>query len=498
MFTSMIWSVGYSIAAFIVGFIVTPILVAKLGYEQYGLYILVQNIASYALVFDFGFAWAAVRYFAMDRNDPAAFEQRSRTLLTLFAFMAVICSLVALIFGPSLVQWAGLDIERRSTSPLFLLASLGLAAQLLGAVPDAWLRADERFRALNLLRTIALVVLGLGSAALVTLGGTLAALFFFNTTISWFTTFFLWFVASKSFLILRICTPGWHPNRIKEMINFSLWSFGGRLAQGVILQFDRYLAALFGGSAGVTFYSVPANLSSRVNFLGAPAASVFFSRASALASREDPPDVQRQYFTAARILNLCIACCAVPLLLLGDKFLEYWIGPYMAEQGAWVLRWLAIGYWLVSVGSLAAAGLDGNGRADLSAKVQLGSGLLALPLALFLGKLLGVSGVAAGVGAWLGMSGICCSVVYYAKILRRHPARHLVDVWLHVGLIGLGVSFLLWCFRHLAYDLKSVLLLFAVGASIIGVLGWYFALPNEVRELVLSHITHKKRNQVDI
>src|SRR5208282_4944707 len=43
---------------------------------------------------------------------------------------------------------------------------------------------------------------------------------------------------------------------------------------------------------------------------------------------------------------------AIAALLWADRFLGAWVGPEMAHQGTFFLRVFAIGFWLVSVGSV--------------------------------------------------------------------------------------------------------------------------------------------------
>ena len=76
------WSLLATFFGAIGSLLITPVLVHTLGAVEFGLYILVLTIASYAGFFDFGLTWAATRYFAEDIADgrPEQLTSRFHTL----------------------------------------------------------------------------------------------------------------------------------------------------------------------------------------------------------------------------------------------------------------------------------------------------------------------------------------------------------------------------------------------------------------------------------
>jgi len=129
----------------------------------------------------------------------------------------------------------------------------------------------------------------------------------------------------------------WAPRYLREMAAFGGWSSLGRVLLVVMLQVDRLAVALLGSVTGLTYYAVPANLASRVNFLGGPLANMFLSRASLLQAQGKAAELDRQQASGGRFLVWTAAAAAVPLALLGPRFLGVWIGPDMATQGGRVL-----------------------------------------------------------------------------------------------------------------------------------------------------------------
>jgi hypothetical protein len=114
------------------------------------------------------------------------------------------------------------------------------------------------------------------------------------------------------------------------------------------------------------------------------------------------------------VVHLCTAAPAITLVVLAPLFLHSWIGPEMAAAGAGFLRVLAVGYWIVSVGSVEAGCLEGWGHPRLTALAAtfglVAAAVVAALLALTEGGLWVVAG---GVGAWMTVTGLLTTIAWY-------------------------------------------------------------------------------------
>jgi O-antigen/teichoic acid export membrane protein len=208
----------------------------------------------------------------------------------------------------------------------------------------------------------------------------------------------------------------------------------------LMLQVDRLAVSLLGSVSGLTFYSVPAGLSSRVNTVGGASASLFLPRAALLSSRGDWVELIEQYARARRLLAAAAASLLVPLCAVGGTFLGTWIGPEMAARGTPVLLVLAAGYGVVAVTSLDAVTLDGCGRPDLTAKAMFCWAVPAIGIVLVMGPRLGAVVIAWGVGGWLAATGLT-SARLCREYLRRHgavPSER--GLWLAAAALLVGIG----------------------------------------------------------
>jgi O-antigen/teichoic acid export membrane protein len=85
----LLWSVVATVCGIVGSLVVTPLLVTRLGTDDFGLYVLVLALTSYASFCDFGLTWAAGRYLA---DDFAAGRRRDLVgrFFTLAHFLAAV------------------------------------------------------------------------------------------------------------------------------------------------------------------------------------------------------------------------------------------------------------------------------------------------------------------------------------------------------------------------------------------------------------------------
>lgn len=89
-------------AKLVVMFLVTPLLVSKLGIEQYGVWLLLMTIVSFYYFLDFGITLCGIRFLAraIGTNDPQQYETTVGTLRGMFHTIGWICTGLAFLAPP--------------------------------------------------------------------------------------------------------------------------------------------------------------------------------------------------------------------------------------------------------------------------------------------------------------------------------------------------------------------------------------------------------------
>ena len=483
----LVWSVIATVIGAVGSLFVTPALVARLGPAEFGLYVLVLTIASYAAFFDFGLTWAAGRYFADDaatgrRGDLAG---RFVTLAAFLAGVGVVSVVAAAVFGAPVLRRLGAEAGTSTTfAPVLAAASFAVTLQigLLGTL----LRGCQRFDEAGRVNTVGSVLLPLGAYVGVWAGASLSLLLAINVAIN-VVLLVLYALLGRRELRGAPGAARWAPRYLREMASFGGWSMSNRLCGIVMLQVDRLAVVFLGSMTGLTYYAVPASVAARVNAIGTAVAGLFFSRASALHAGGNRAALRAQHDAVTRLLLWVTVAAAAPLVLLGDAFLRAWIGPDMAAHGGLILLVLAIGYAVTAIGTLDAVTLEGCGRPDLSGRTVLVWSALAIAFVLGLGPMLGVRAVAYAVAGWLVGVGLTNMILVRAVALTRATERSITP-FVGLALVAVGATVAAQLARPWIDGLPSALAgLTAVGLVALGT-GFFLILTRGDRVLITRQL----------
>lgn len=484
----LLWSIVATLCGTVGSLFVTPVLVTRLGAVDFGLYILVLGLTSYASFFDFGLTWAAGRYLADDFANSRRRElaERFHTLAYFLTGVGLLSLVGAVLVGPAVLRAAGANAGTPAVLPLVLAATSFVLTLQIG-LASTLLRACQRFDEAGRITALGSVLLPVGSYLAMRTAATLTLLLVVNALVN-AIVLVLYLMMSRSELRSSEPVRRWDARYLREMASFGGWSMSNRALQVLVLQVDRLVVALLGSVAGLTYYAVPAGVASRVNSLGSALAGLFFSRASVLHASGHTTELHRQHAAATRFLVCTAAAAAAPLVLLGHEFLRVWIGTEMASSGGGVLMVLALGYAVIAVASLDAVTLEGCGRPDLTGLTVLTWSALATASVLLFAPMLGARAVAYAVAGWLTGVGLTDMVLARWVVLSRTPADHagFPTFGLLASLAAATVVALI--VRPLIDGLVAALLgLGAVGITTIGV-GVFLILTASDRAMIRTHL----------
>lgn len=480
------WFIASMVIGAIGSLIVTPVLIHTLGSVEFGLYILVLTVTSYAGFLDLGITWAATRYFAEDIANGRSHELSSRfhTLARFLIGVGVFSAVLATALGPVLVRAAG-EVGGAELVLVFFLAAVSFGFALQSGLIVSFLRAGQRFGQAGRVAVVGNLLLPLGCYAAARLSPSLVLLMAVNAGVN-LIGMLLGFLMARSQLSLAQNITGWQPRYLWEMASFGGWSTIGRLVMLIILQVDRLAVALVGSVSGLTYYAVPANLASRVNTLGGPTASLFFSRASLLHAGGQSAELRGQHASMRRLLIWSTLAAAIPLIMLGPDFLRVWIGSEMAARGGGILRALTVGYAIIAITSPSGAVLEGCRRPDITVKAMLAWGAVSIAGVVAFAPSLGSQAIAHAVATWLGGVGVTNAVMARRLVIGSPQSGR--GYFLMAGvLLSLAVAlFTGSLLRPLIHDLQSGLLAMAAMSAASLAVGFFLILADEERRILLQ------------
>ena len=485
-----LWSIGLSL-------LTLPYIVRRLGEEAFGVFVLVLAVLGYFAFLNLGLNTASVKYVSeyWAQGDSERINRVIGSTLVVYATLGGLGSLGIWLA----TEWLVTDVLKVSPDLVgiskiaFRVGAFGFLANMVSGTFSAVPTALQRFDIANK-ATVGFTTLStLSTVAVLAIGGGLVQVVVVRLAISLLSIPVFLFIAKRlvpSLVVRPRCT--W--STLKGLLGFGGFSTVNRVAAQAIFQLDRLLLGSFLGPAAVTYYVVPANLTSQMHGLMSRLTDVLFPLSSELSALGENERLRKMYIKATKCVAILGTMVYLPIILLSLPLLRFWMGQDFARQSSLTLSVLALSYYALSFNVVAYHVLNGVGRPDVNAISAVVGGLINLGFCLFLIPKMGILGAAAA--NLISMVRIPVYVLYANRQVLKVSnllviGKAYLKPWLIAG--GIVISFLLTGISPVAiWELLGVLaalvFLYVILAIVLGVF------DSEDRALFLNYywaVVHK-------
>ncbi len=399
---SMKWNVGASwfvhAASLVIGFFLMPYVIHKLGDGQYGVWVFINCLASYAGLLYLGFGQTISCYVAKysAAQDWKKLNEVSSLVFYVYAAGGAIaltgaCIIAALV--PYFSIWKTHSVLEIRL--VILMLGLNVATGLVGSVFGGVLMGLRRFDlergvsfTVDVTRLILIVVFLQREWGLIVIA-----------TIYWVITLIenLGYVllAYRQLPQLEIRRSHLNWDVFRECCSFSGFAFLSSVAQQLIYATDTVVIGVVLGESAITSYFIALRL---CQFLRQPIekiSDICMSTAGALQSQVQAAKLRDLLCKALGVTFLLSTGIFIGASYFGKALIETWMGPGY-EQTPNLLIILMIGQVVALPVGVLRAILFGLGQARLPALVYLAEAVVNLVLSLILAQYMGVHGVAWG------------------------------------------------------------------------------------------------------
>ena len=471
-----------------------PILIRGLGKERFGVLTLAWALIGYASLFDFGLGRALTQLVAKKLGAGEKHEVPSLawTSLLLMLLLGLVGATILLGLSPWLVHRTlnvpvGLQAE---TLRSFYLLGISIPVVILTTGLRGLLEAHQRFDLINTLRVpmgvysfaSPLVVLPF-SRSLVPVVGILVV----GRLLACVAHLLLCFKVSPE-LASRIA---WHRHAAGPLLRFGSWMTITNIISPLMVTLDRFLIGALISVTAVAYYATPYEVATKFSLITGALVSVMFPAFSA-ASAQDHNRMTLLFDRTVKCLLVVLFPLVLLTVVLAQDGLKLWLGADFAQNSFRVLQWLSVGVFLNSLAQAPFWLLQGVGRPDLTAKLQLIE-LPAYAIALYwLTKAYGVQGTAI---AWTARVGIDALLLF---VLTKRFLPFGASFRLH-SIFMAAAALITLALAALPQGLvsKSIFLTLTILGFV--VLAWFLILSAEERKLgqnVVRSLQRKVQTEV--
>lgn len=379
-----------------VGFLLTPLILGRVGATSYGIWILATSVVSYGWLLDLGISGAVIRYTAAYHatGDRERFGALVVTALAVYSALGLFAIMGSAILAPLFPQLVHVPLDQRSTTSwIVFLAGLGLGLSLPCATSAAVLRGLQRFDFVNLL-AIGNSLLYAGAAVVVLrLGGGIVSLVAVGIPLTLLMQIPAVWLIHRSAPELRLARDGIRRSVMATILTYSWANLLIEVGSRFQSKTDEIVIGAVLAVGLVTPYSLALRLSQLPQLVANQFVDLLLPLSAGLHAEDDWARLRTVYLASSRITLAVVLPMASIVILLSGSILTLWVGAGYRNYALLVVILTVAGAIETSL-LPAGAILQGMARQRLFAITSVLNGVVNLLLSVVLARYLGLTGVA--------------------------------------------------------------------------------------------------------
>lgn len=428
----------------LIGILYTPILTAKLGQTEYGLYSLVTSVISYLTILDFGFGNAIIIYTTRYRNQKE--KDKEQKLHGMFFIIYSIIGIIAGIIGAFL--WLNVDrlfgntmstYELEKAKILMGILTLNLVITFPLSVFSSIITSYEKFVLQKVLNIIRIVLNPIVMIVLLNLGYKSIALVILTTVLN-IGTLIINCIYCRKELKIKLKFGKIDFKLLREIMAYSVWIFLNSIMDKINWSVDQFVLGIYSGSVAVAIYSVASQLNQMYINFSTAISGVLLPKVTKMendnATDEEFTDI---FIKTGRVQYIVMALILSGFILYGKEFINImWVGPEYSESYiiACILMIPSIVPLIQNVGLNI---LQAKNKYKFRVIILMVFAIMNIIISIYLSKIYGGIGAALGtaISTILGTV-ISMNIFYYKKV-----GINIIEFWRNIIKMSIPMIFVI-------------------------------------------------------
>lgn len=425
----------------LIGVLYTPILTAKLGQTEYGLYSLVTSVISYLTILDFGFGNAIIIYTTRYRNNNE--KDKEQKLHGMFFIIYTIIGIIAGIIGA--ILWLNVDklfgntmsiSELNKAKVLLGILTFNLVVTFPLSVFTSIITSYEKFVFSKMLNLVRIILNPIVMIVLLNFGFKSVALVILNTVLN-VGTLLLNYIYCKMKLKIKLKFGKIDFKLLKEIMAYSVWIFLNSIIDKINLNLDQFVLGIYSGSVAIAIYSVAGQLNQMyMNFSTAISGVLLPKVAKMESNNASDKEFTDMFVKTGRIQYLVMALIISGFVLYGKEFIEImWVGPEYSESYI-IACILMIPITIPLIQNVGLNILQVKNKYKFRVVILVVFAIVNVVISIALSKVYGGIGTAIGTAiSMIGGTGICMNIFYHKRI-----HIDMIKFWKNIGKMSIPVA----------------------------------------------------------
>lgn len=439
----------------VVSFFLSPFMVHQLGPSGYGIWVLVGSLTGYLGVLDFGLRPTTVRFVSKYRTlgDDLMVNRVVNTILLILSIVAAVVVLASLILSFFASGFFKIPEEFHGQFRwIIIIVGLNVASSFPFSIFGSMLAALERFDLTNAIQVVVFLMRALLLVVFLKLGGGLVAVGVVVLSAGISTFLLESRFCLKLYPMLTINPRLADRESFKMIFAFSGYAFVMNIASRLSLQTSAIVLGAMISAEAITYYSIGSTMIDYLLILISYMSTTVLPIASGLDAKQDFDKLKQLLVIGTKYCVAVILPVSFSYLIVGEEFINLWMGPQFGEVSSKVLAILTCGYFGFLSQFVANSIFVGSGKLKYLAYLNMALAVVNVGLSIILVKWYGIFGCALGTAIPLLINGSLFYPIYACRIVK----------------IGLWEYFLRSYFRPLAASIPFLAVI-VIGDNLIDI-----------------------------
>jgi O-antigen/teichoic acid export membrane protein len=383
-----------------VTYLLTPYVLHTVGVEAYGTWALITSLTGYLGLLALGVPLASVRYLAQHvaESDLGNTNRAIGSCLALYLLLGA----AALLVGGALFVFFALTyhvppVLRLDAHVAFAVAVLYVSLWFVALLPEGVFAAHDDFVVRNVVR-VAGVLLRLGlTLGLLALRAKLVMLALVQLACIVFDFSVCWLIIRRRYPGTRLAFADFDWSMVRRIFSFSLYVLLLQAGMRLSFETDSLVIGAFRDVGSIPYFTVGNSFIIYLMEFIVAIAAVVMPTATRLKTQGRAAELRETFLKWSKIALSLTLMVGMFLIVLGPRFIAWWIDPSFEGPAGQVLQILMLSYMVfLPVRGVALPILMGLGKPGLPALGFLVAGVVNLGLSVWLVHPLGLAGVALG------------------------------------------------------------------------------------------------------
>lgn len=381
-------------------YILTPFTIHTLGSTGYGTWTLITAMTGYMSLLALGVPMASVRYLAQHvaEGDSRKMNEAIGSCVGLYLMIGAAAILVGVALAFAFTAIYDIPVALRADARwASLIMAVQVAAGFIGLLPEGIMFAHHDFVVRNSVRIVAVLVRLALTVTLLTLSASLVLLAAVQLICLAFDFTVSMLLIRRRYPAVRVTLADFDWRMVRKIFSFSMYVL--LLAAGARMSFETdaiVIGACLGVSA-IPFYAVANSLVVYLMDFTIAIAAVVAPMATKLSTEGRADELKTVFLKWSKVSLSMTLMAGLFLIVLGPRFIAWWIGPSFERPAGTVLQILMISSLaFLPVRGVALPILMGLGKPRTPTIAFVVAGLMNVGLSIALAGPLGLAGVALG------------------------------------------------------------------------------------------------------